>query len=148
MGVGVGVGFPVSRVMRVAAALIVGFALLYVVLPFTTARASGFGPVDQPAPSTQEAPISQETLVQFAAAHCGAAVVDAWHAKDSAGGWFGYAPLTALPTTVRGSCRSESRHRLWMAGVGLLIAFGLLLAASTIDRRPEFGSGPSPAPAT
>ena len=142
--------FPLGRVTRLAAALIVAFIVLYIALPFDSTRTAGVV-FPTSTPSTLAAGGDSELTVQevkvaVAPAHCGAAVVDAWHAKNGVSGWFGYAPLTAA-ITVPGSCRAEARHRLSIAVFAILVALGLFLVASAIDRRPEPGPGTAPAPA-
>ena len=131
--------------MGVAAGLIVACVAVYVVAPFTATHTEriGFAAPEPPAPG---APFGSSDLtaerVEAGVSHCGSAVVDAWQTRKGPGTWFGYAPITAAIVTFPGSCRADARHRLWMAAAAILVAFGLLLAARAVDRRPETGSGP------
>ena len=143
------VGEPssVSRWFRIAAWLSVAFIIVYAGEPFTFRSAPAFNlsALENPPVhiSDQSVPLTAVTVV--AQSHnCSAAVLDAWRAHTGPGEWFGYSPLAAVPVVLPGSCRTASRHRLRMAGIGVVVVVELLLAAWAIDRRRDAGKNPGP----
>ena len=130
--------------------MVFAYAVFYAVSPF---RAQTLLPtrIDSEVPGDiTSSPIAgnvtvTETETLATSGSCGAAVVDAWHAKVPSG-WFGYAPLTATPLTGS-TCRGVARHRLRVSFLAVVLALGLWLAARVADRGPglDFGGAPNPA---
>jgi hypothetical protein len=133
--------------LRIAALLIAAFIIVYAAEPFDSARTLVFrlGAPESPGiHATESSGVLDATGVTVRATHCSAAVLDAWRAPKGRAGWFGYAPLTTASIALPGACRNESRHRLRMAGFGIVVVVGLLAAAWLIDRRRDTGIDPSP----
>jgi len=134
-----------SNLLRITALLVVAYAIVFVVTPFSTADPGPhYALRNFRAPSSASSSESQAFLAAAPQVHCSAPVLDAWRAPAASSGWFGYAPLTGTPVVFGSGCRETSRNRLRLSAIGLGIAFGLVLVARRIDRRP--GSGLDPAP--
>jgi hypothetical protein len=136
-------GQPLGRVLLVVAAGIVGLcALAYASVPFATTGGTIRSAPPVFAPGGHESPDGMYLVAVSPQSSCGAALIDAWHAKSPASGWFGYAPLTDA-TAVSGSrCRAESQHRLLRSGYAILAAL-VLVAIARRGGRPGFGVAPA-----
>jgi hypothetical protein len=134
-----------SNLLRVAAVLVVAYAIVFVVTPFSTAKPGPQYALRNFQPRSG-APISESGtfLATVPQVHCSAPVIDAWRAPAASSGWFGYAPLTGTPVVFGSGCRETSRRRLRLSALGLVIAFGLVLVARRLDRRPGYGLDPAP----
>jgi hypothetical protein len=106
--------------------LLVGIALAIIgvvamALPFAR-------PEPRPDPRRTTASGAYVTL----GSRCKAPIISAWH-RDSDGGWFGYAPLTSVPSeVVIASCKPPARRRL--AGGVLFVACGAAVGIVAIRR--------------
>jgi hypothetical protein len=87
-------------------------------------------PFDPPAPRGSY-PYTQSFLPGRS---CAAPIVSAWRHQPENSGWFGYAPLTAIPESAV-SCKEPARRRL--AYAALLACPGLVVL---FFRRRRFGT--------
>jgi len=140
----------VQHLLRIGVVLVVAVALVYVVKPFSFTPSPQYrlSPSQISRPPTSGSLGVEAFTVNAQSTHCGPALLDAWHAKSPPSGWFGYAPLTETSIQVQGSCRLESRHRVRVAALGLLIGIGVLFMMWFLDRRRGPEPGPTAAVAT
>ena len=122
-----------SRMLRIAAVLIVAYAIVYAIDPFSISSVSG---VSGPPASGIQSQFSGEVstyLISSSRTHCGVALVGAWRADKPVSGWFGYAPLTSTTEPTSG-CRGASRRRLEFSLAGIALGVGIALLARRTDR--------------
>jgi hypothetical protein len=121
-----------SRLLRIAAVLVVAYAIVYAIEPFSISSVTG---VSGPPATGIQAPsgVVSTYLISSSATHCGVALKGAWRADRPASGWFGYAPMTNTTTPTSG-CRGASRRRLGFSFAGGVLGVGCALLARRTDR--------------
>jgi hypothetical protein len=101
--------------------------VLFALLPFNGSGVASVGSLN--------AKVGDTVPMKTVTVRCGPAVVDAWRVRSPNGlYWFAYGPLDAT-TVAFTHCRAQAQHRLRLAGLGLLAAFGVLGAGYVVDRR-------------
>ena len=134
-----------SNLLRITAVLVVAYAIVFAVTPFSTAQPEPHYALRNFQPRSGAPSSESGTFLAVAPqVHCSAPVIDAWRAPAASSGWFGYAPLTTTPVVFGSGCRQTSRNRLRLSVLGLVVAFGLVVVARRIDRRPGYGLDPAP----
>jgi hypothetical protein len=138
---------PLGNLCRIAAVLVVGYALVYALVSFSVSEAGPHYVLGDFQPSASESIGVIQTYIGAAIpqVRCGAAVVDAWHSTSVSRGWFGYAPLSAVTPAGGSGCREAGQHRLRLSALAVFVAIGLVLVARRLDRPPGFGIDPAPA---
>jgi hypothetical protein len=124
----------VGQALRIAAVVVVAYAVVYAIEPFSISSVSAIS--SAPAGGIQSAPSGALStyLVSTSGTDCGAALRGAWRADKSASGWFGYAPLTSISLHRSAGCRGASRRRLQFSFAGGVLGMGFALLARRTDR--------------
>jgi hypothetical protein len=135
-----------SNLLRIVSVLVIAYAFVFAVTPYSTPQSGPHYALRSFQPATSQPSVEVGSVLAAPApqVHCGAPIVDAWHAKSASSGWFGYAPLTDTPLIAGSACRETSQARLRLCALGVILAIGLVLIARRGDPRPGFGLDPAP----